>query len=375
MFDKRKRQLLSWLLSGSMAVLASGASADTGGDRDARIIGMQLPVWTEELGEVPLDQYTREELSKMVDEFWTPERIKNAIPLDLPVIEDVAAYKRALKSFAVQNPEPAKILSEPALPQAQDQYVPYAITNMGTANGKIYFHHKGKEYVCSGAAMNSSSKRIVATAAHCIHSGPDPDNSDPNQGWHSNVRFIPNYHWGSAPNGEFKWAGYNGYNGYYAWMPQDWIDYGETTSGPNAYQGWNSDFVFITTHNNASGQRVVDAVGGHGLWTNDGGANFYASIFGYPTNINWGQTLQACAENTSAAVGNGYTFSLVFSCNFGGGSSGGPWLHQYNNATGFGYLRGVTSFGPKNNAYIASPQFYSNIVFPLFYYADNDSNW
>jgi len=49
-------------------------------------------------------------------------------------------------------------------------------------------------------------------------------------------------------------------------------------------------------------------------------------------------------------------------CNFGQGSSGGPWLAWYNNSAGIGYLFSVTSFGPSNNpAYIAGPYFNSNV--------------
>jgi len=35
-------------------------------------------LWTPELGEVQVDQYTDAELRKMMDDFWTPERMRNA---------------------------------------------------------------------------------------------------------------------------------------------------------------------------------------------------------------------------------------------------------------------------------------------------------
>jgi len=373
MFGLFRRKFLSCIMAGSLSSLFLGASATNIDEGRDQIAGMQLPVWTEDLGEVPLEKYTREELDKMVSDFWTPERIKNAVPMD-PLRVDEEALKNFLHArhgFARQW-EPEIMLSEPILPQAQNRYIPYAtpITNKGTANGKIYFYdpHARVERYCSGAAMNSSSKRIVATAAHCIHGGPGKT-------WRTNVRFIPNYHVGSQPNGEFYWSEYNGYNGYYAWMPQDWIDYGEIKTGVNAYRGYNSDFVFITTNNNNWGQRVIDSVGGHGLWTYNGGPMFDASIFGYPQNINGGEIMQACWGTTQSATGGVYNFSLMGGCNFGGGSSGGPWLDWYNNATGIGQLRSVTSFGPEDNSFIVGPLFHSYIVVPLFNYANIDSSW
>jgi len=38
----------------------------------------QGKLWTPELGEVQVDQYTDAELRKMMDDFWTPERMRNA---------------------------------------------------------------------------------------------------------------------------------------------------------------------------------------------------------------------------------------------------------------------------------------------------------
>jgi len=358
-------------VAGAVPFMIFGVFADTGASAErANVVSAQLPVWTPELGEVPLDKYSREELDKMVADFWTPERIRNAIPLE-PLAVDEVGYEKALKATPMQAWEPAKMLSEPALPQANNPYAPYAtsVTNKGRANGKLYFYdaRDNQEYHCSAAAMNSSSKRLVATAAHCIHAG------GPEANWNYNIRFIPNYHWGDQPDGEFQWSEYNGYNGYYAWMPPDWITYGQIMYGPNAYRGAKSDFVFITTNNNANGQRLVEAVGGHGLWTHNGGPLFDANIFGYPGNIAYGQAMQACWGSTQSIQRGIYDFSAMYDCNFGGGGSGGPWLDWYNNATGIGQLRSVTSFG--NGSYIAGPIFYSNVVGPLFYFANLDSDW
>jgi len=46
-------------------------------------VAVRAPVWTEEMGKVPLNHYTREELANMVRDFWTPERMKKAIPVKM----------------------------------------------------------------------------------------------------------------------------------------------------------------------------------------------------------------------------------------------------------------------------------------------------
>ena len=67
-----------------------------------------------------------------------------------------------------------------------------------------------------------------------------------------------------------------------------------------------------------------------------------------------------------------YEFIQIAGYNFGGGSSGGPWLDEYSNTTGLGYVRSVTSNGPTDStAYIQGPYFDSRVN-DLFVAANND---
>jgi len=72
-----------------------------GAEEPSGVISVRAPVWTDELGEVDLDQYTREELAQMVRDYWTPERIRNTIPLDLPSPDGV---QRSLTGDADMDP-------------------------------------------------------------------------------------------------------------------------------------------------------------------------------------------------------------------------------------------------------------------------------
>jgi|GEM_PF-6135370 len=79
-----KRQLLTNIAAAVLSLCSVGASAFTERyeDGSSTVVEIQPAVWTEELGEVSLDQYTHEELAQMVDDYWTEERIKNATPLE-----------------------------------------------------------------------------------------------------------------------------------------------------------------------------------------------------------------------------------------------------------------------------------------------------
>lgn len=97
--------------------------------------------------------------------------------------------------------------------------------------------------------LNSPSKRLVITAGHCVHGGGK------NGAWHKNWVFIPDYHYDHRPFGTFQAKTLTTFQG--------WIDNGE------GRRGFERDVAFVTTYTNASGQKVVDAVGGYGLRTGD----------------------------------------------------------------------------------------------------------
>jgi len=67
-------------------LLATGLSLPCIGMAD--VGSARAPVWTEALGEVQLDQYTPEERAQMVRDYWTAERIRTAIPVDIALPED-----------------------------------------------------------------------------------------------------------------------------------------------------------------------------------------------------------------------------------------------------------------------------------------------
>jgi V8-like Glu-specific endopeptidase len=352
----------SWAAAAAIALVASAPPALAGVQEDtdtgkptSATTAVQAPVTSDVLGLEPEQERgtraaARSDLSgpaeggSAVTEYWTVERMDRAILADEPPTGDRTDEAGAddtpsLEDPAEEAPQPSSITAEPvpALDAATDPQAE-PVTNYSRTNGRVFFRDQsdGLDYACSGSALNSSSKRLVVTAGHCVHGGPGGT-------WHANWVFVPGYHRGQQPSGSFPALAFRTFD--------DWITNGQ--SG----RGFNSDVAFVTTGPNASGQTVVDAVGGHGLW-NGGGYVFDASLFGYPGNLEGGEVMQACWGTTNTRQIDTYLFVSISGCNFGGGSSGGPWLYQYSNSTGQGYVRSVTSFGPSDSTeYIAGPYF------------------
>ncbi len=84
----------------------------------------------------------------------------------------------------------------------------------------------------------------------------------------------------------------------------------------------------------------MNVVGGNGLAWNWG---FYnpVTILGYPAEYPYDGGWQQYCQGTTTRFGSEYKVALQ--CGFTGGSSGGPWLLQYDNNTGLGYANGAMS--------------------------------
>lgn len=347
---------------GASAIAASGESPSDL-PLSAKSTSVAAPVYMEGTGARlgAASPYTLKQLDQMggdprVDAYWTQERMANAIPVETPVIDaDIETDARQYFEQESANGSP-EVLTESAA--AVDESVsPSAVTpvtNFSKTNGKVFFHDQsdGRDYICSGAAVNSSSKRLVATAGHCVHGGPGAT-------WHANWVFVPDYNNDSRPNGSFPAYTFRTMN--------DWITYGATG------RGFNSDVAFVTTTTNEGGLAVVNAVGGHGLITGGAEYVFDATLFGYPGNLDDGEVMWACWGTTGTRSVDNYKFHSISGCDFGGGASGGPWLKDYSNDSGLGNLKSVSSFGPTDStAYISGPFFRSDI---RTMYVSADADW
>lgn len=266
--------------------------------------------------------------------YWTPERLASAVPYKPAAVNSATAQStgRAAAPTGQEGSTPPALPLKMAEPtkrsegtivtqnrtKGTDPLAAPPVTNFPNTNGKLFFGgYDAENAYCSASALNTDTKRVIITAGHCVY-----DNGE----WMKNVVFVPNYDRRNAdpdPVGIWTVRVLRTFN--------SWINDGDFTHD-----------VGMATLNNGgdNDQRIVDAVGGHGMYWN-GSSAFDVSIFGYPsnkTNPNGRYTMWACWGTTFRSGGHD---SIV--CDFGKGSSGGPWLYDFNNTSGLGYVRSVTS--------------------------------
>lgn len=165
-----------------------------------------------------------------------------------------------------------------------------------------------ESHFCTASVVDSPSGDVIATAAHCL-SGDAKD-----------LEFVPMYHDGQAPYGAWKVTG--------AYISQRWVQ----------HQDPQADFAFLTlSPQDIHGKkRTVQSVVGGDPLVIENHLPRWTVVVGYPAGLG-GQPL-ICLNQTVAR--DGYP---SFRCGgFVDGTSGGPWLADYNAQTGRGDLYGVT---------------------------------
>jgi len=234
--------------------------------------------------------------------YWTPTRMLAATPLDAPP----GAALAATTSFA---------------PVAEPAVAPYAV------NGRLFVRQGRKRGFCSATAINSASRRLVLTAAHCVNSGPRGRRGS--SAWSRYLEFVPAYTNGTAPFGVFI------ARRDFVFAPRQWVKFANP----------NFDVGALVTAPNAEGVSVADAVGGGASIVTDQTRKQVFQSFGYPRKA---QALQGCE---SPYVGDDpLTYRLPGSptiairCHWAPGASGGGWLTE-----GGAAINGLTSYGKQQD--------------------------
>lgn len=248
--------------------------------------------------------------------YWTPERMRTTPPLDAIGSERFDALGLgALTSFA-QVPEPT--------------VPPHAV------NGRLFIRQGNSRGYCSATAIDTPSRRLVLTAAHCVNSGPQLPNG--HSVWSSFLEFVPAYSGTTAPFGAFI-AHRKG-----VFALRQWVKFGNP----------NFDIGAVVTGPNAEGAYVADAVGGGATIATDLSRRQDFQTFGYPGET---RRMQGC---DSPYVGDdNFTYripgppTIAIRCHWAPGASGGGWLIEEGTA-----IDGLTSYGkPGDNRHTFSPYF------------------
>ncbi|MEU8663469.1 trypsin-like serine peptidase [Actinoplanes philippinensis] len=273
-------------------------------------------------------------IQKTVGAYWTAERMARAIPADTPDVPVKSEKPAPVPTGPASSVAPAEPGKKPTVIAGRDARpdAGAAAINASPTVGKVFFHNPGdgSDYVCSGSAVNSTSKNVVSTAGHCVY---DPDNDN----WMDNWVFVPYYDHGARPYGTWYAAQLTTFNG--------WVDDGD--------YDWDVAFVNVWR---TSGARLVDRVGGNGLAFNYPD-DVYVTVVGYPAEDPFdGEWQYYCQGNIYPRW---FSDQVGFDCLLTGGASGGPFLYEYNNTSLLGYVNGVVSNGPPETSY--SPYFDTDV--------------
>lgn len=183
--------------------------------------------------------------------------------------------------------------------------------------GRVFLTLGGVDFVCSAGTVRSANRDVVATAGHCVKDGTGE--------WADNWTFVPGY----AEGGEQPYGSFTARRMFVA--------------GPWSRSADDSYDVGMVALGTSSGRHVQDAVGAQEIAFNAArGAQTYG--FGYPADPPYdGEHLVYCAGHVSDDP-YGQTRDQGLGCDMTAGSSGGPWLSAFDPATGKGTMTSVSSF-------------------------------
>jgi V8-like Glu-specific endopeptidase len=257
---------------------------------------------------------------------------EHARPASAPAKDQpAAAPRRAPVSVAPAAPGTAQESAPTARATAAAPSAAASV-NASILVGKVFFHNpaNGKDYVCSGSSVNSAAQNVVLTAGHCVFEDGV---------WMTDWVFVPYYDHGARPYGTWYAANKTTFNG---WTQNHYREY---------------DVAFVNVWNNAD--TLGHTVGGEGLRTFDSipQAVLGVTALGYPAEAPYdGQWQYYCLGGATLDTSDN---TLGMPCPLNGGSSGGPWLQDYDNATGLGYDMGINESSYDGTLY--SPPFTSAV--------------
>lgn len=226
---------------------------------------------------------------------------------------------------------------------------PYRRGLAGSAVGQIV----SASTSCTATVIPSRSGRIAVTAAHCVYVSAEEDQPEGEEplpvGWIAGLRFVPGRDGDDAPHGQWP-------------ITRAWIDARyRDTADPLA----DIAFIALADHHDATAQHALGAEGVSFATTDASSTDADTSSVGVdlpmatssaadpPEDAAWvadglgypaldpfdGTTLRRCHGHPTIQDG-----LFAMACAMNGGSSGGPWMPDFDPSTGVGTLTAVISY-------------------------------
>ncbi|MBV2365841.1 trypsin-like serine peptidase [Streptomonospora nanhaiensis] len=255
---------------------------------------------------------------RRVLDYWTRERMAAAVPL-VRALDGVAGGLLGTARPGGQAAADTRPGGQVAVPQAA------AASSTGErwsgggrvakTTGRVFLTLDGRDFTCSAAVVSAQNRDTVITAGHCLKDGTG--------GWADNWTFVPGYADGESPYGR--------YTARQMFVAPQWAD-----KADDSY-----DFGMAVL-NRSGDHHVQDRTGAHPVsFGTAPGDPTYA--FGYPATGRFdGSRLHYCAGATTPDDGG--TTASGMACTMTEGSSGGPWLADFDPASGKGTVVSVISF-------------------------------
>ncbi|MFB9832573.1 trypsin-like serine peptidase [Actinoallomurus acaciae] len=242
---------------------------------------------------VPLLSYVPEASARVVTSadrgsaavaYWTPQRMARATPL---------GARGARSGSAMEVPVARSVAGSRVI-------------------GALFFNSGSGGHYCTASVVRTPKRNMLLTAAHCLY-------SQSAHTWHRHIVFVPRYAAGRRPYGTWP-----------VWLmvaDKRWLQRGDP----------DLDFAFAAVQV-MGGHRIADVVGANTLEINQG-PGIRVVIAGYPAKENYP------ADRPVGCAGRAYRQSrtqMRFDCHgFYGGTSGSPWLSDYDARTQTGHVVGV----------------------------------
>jgi V8-like Glu-specific endopeptidase len=302
-------------LSVLATVVLVASAAVTGGSAQAATTALRgVPATHAITRALPADA------QKAARSFWTKARMESATPLTRSLPKNGQASTTA-RSRSIPNP---------------------TLFN-GVPTVGVLFFTIGSLHVlhfCSASVVDSSTSDLVLTAAHCVY------NTVPV----TTMAYVPEWHQGVSPYGTWP------------------VETVTVAAGWEQSQNPNLDFAFLKVAPPSGTSKPIQAVtGGLHLGINTG-YDHSVYVIGY----NWfGDQANGCATTSSEFEAN----QMQFACNnYQDGTSGGPWIINYDPATGGGTVIGNIGGYEQGGASpwsISYSVYYSSSIQQLFTQAEH----